>query len=55
MILFFLGEALGFFGWLKGVNFLLYPIIGPEGGLSVFGSWEMGISLLLGFDGAGLE
>ena len=55
MIFIFLGEALGFSGWLNGVNFLLYPIIGPRGGLSMFRSWEMGISLLLGLEGVGLE
>ena len=55
VIFIFLGESLGFSGWLNGVNFLLYPIIGPRGGLSMFRSWEMGISLLLGLEGAGLE
>ena len=55
MIFVFLGEAHGFSGWLKGVNFLLYPIIGPGGGLSVFENWEMSLSLLLGLEGAGSE
>ena len=45
MIFIFLGEALGFFGWINGVNFLLYPIIRPGGGLSVFESWEMDTQL----------
>ena len=45
MIFIFLGEALGFFGWLNGVNFLLYHIIGLGGGLFVFGSSEMGTQL----------
>ena len=45
VIFIFLGESLGFSSWLNGVNFLLYPIIGLGGGLSVFGSWEMGTQL----------
>lgn len=55
MIFVFWGEALGFSRWLKGVNFLLDPIVGPGGGLSVFGSGELGIYLLLGLDGPGSE